>query len=256
MVGHLNVSGWTPHNNVLRSSIVTSEALDIFIVSETRLSNCDDFKPNVAGYIFKGFNRSVMHRNAPGTWGGVGFLIRRDLLKEYTFKIVEQCYEGIFGIELTHKAMNIRVLLIACYLPPENSPYGRNVDGFLSHLEQLCYTYSSEYDYILFAGDINARIGVFPDEWKLALVIPLIKQLSLETIFPNYRPVSNLAFVSKVTEKAVINQSSTHIKLACPLPVNQSSYKEGHSTETALIKVQSDILDNGYRPMSRLFCIC
>ncbi len=92
--------------------------------------------------------------------------------------------------------------------------------------------------------NLSLKTGVFPDEWKLALVIPLIKQLSLETIFPNYRPVSNLAFVSKVTEKAVINQSSTHIKLACPLPVNQSSYKEGHSTETALIKVQSDILDN------------
>ncbi len=162
-MGHLNVSGWTPHNNVLRSSIVTSESLDIFIVSETHLSNCDDFEPNVAGYIFKGFNRSVMHRNAPGTWGGVGFLIKRDLLKEYTFQIVEQSYEGIFGIELIHKAMNIRVLLIACYLPPENSPYGRNVDGFLSHLEQICYTYSSEYDYILFAGDINARIGDMSD---------------------------------------------------------------------------------------------
>ncbi len=30
----------------------------------------------------------------------------------------------------------------------------------------------------------------------------------------------------------------------CPLPVHSSAYRQGHSTETALVKVQSDILRN------------
>ena len=41
---------------------------------------------------------------------------------------------------------------------------------------------------------------VFPNEWKLALVTPLIKKLGLVTILKNYRPVSNLCFVSKIFE--------------------------------------------------------
>ncbi len=135
----------------------------MYFISETHLSNDSEFEPDVPGYLFRGFNRAFRHINAPGTWGGVGFLIRRALLNDYNFNVIEKSYEGIFAIELEHKQNACKVLLVACYLPPENSPYGRNVDGFLSHLEQLCFTYGSEYDYILFGGDLNARIGSLSD---------------------------------------------------------------------------------------------
>ena len=42
--------------------------------------------------------------------------------------------------------------------------------------------------------------GVFCREWKTAAVRPLLKKLGSELIFPNYRPVSNLTFISKVIE--------------------------------------------------------
>ncbi len=92
--------------------------------------------------------------------------------------------------------------------------------------------------------NISLQSGVFPEEWKLALVIPLIKKLGLDCIFPNYRPVSNLPFVGKLTERAVIEQEKNHMDLHCPLPIHSSAYRQGHSTETALVKVQSDILRN------------
>ena len=88
--------------------------------------------------------------------------------------------------------------------------------------------------------NLSLQSGIFPDEWKLALVIPLIKKLGLPLLEQNYRPVSNLAFTSKLTERAVVKQSTSHTKL----PSCQSSYRQGHSTESALIKVQSDILHN------------
>ncbi len=88
--------------------------------------------------------------------------------------------------------------------------------------------------------NLSLQSGIFPDKWKSALVIPLIKKIGLPLLEQNYRPVSNLAFTSKLTERAVVKQSKSHTKLHdC-----QSSYREGHSTESALVKVQSNILHN------------
>ena len=84
----------------------------------------------------------------------------------------------------------------------------------------------------------------FADEWKTALVTPLLKKQGLELSFPNYRPVSNLSFVSKLVERASVNQLTSHMEQNFPLPSHQSAYRSFHSTETALIKVQSDILLN------------
>jgi hypothetical protein len=48
--------------------------------------------------------------------------------------------------------------------------------------------------------------GVFPEDWKEAVVKPLLKKLGLDPLFMNLRPVSNLAYISKLIERAVFNQ--------------------------------------------------
>jgi len=49
--------------------------------------------------------------------------------------------------------------------------------------------------------------GSFPKYMKTALVKPLIKKSSFDPDdYKNYRPVSNLGFVSKVVERIVANQ--------------------------------------------------
>ncbi len=176
----MNVSGWTQNNNSLRAAMLEHASCDICYISETHLSDNEPFEPDIPGYIFRGFNRKFAHRNAPGTWGGVGFLIKRDILQQYTYKIIEKTYEGIFGLELTHNVTAINILFVCCYLPPENSPYGRDIDGFLSQLEQICYTYSSEYDHIIFGGDLNARIGTMSDmEADIDIQLPERKPIDL-----------------------------------------------------------------------------
>ena len=53
--------------------------------------------------------------------------------------------------------------------------------------------------------------------------------------------MSNLPFVSKLVEKVVVKQTSTHVdENALPDPF-QSAYRRGHSTETALLRVKNDI---------------
>ena len=86
--------------------------------------------------------------------------------------------------------------------------------------------------------------GVFPSVWKNALVSPLLKRDGLESIFKNYRPVSNLQFISQLTESAVSKQLQHRISMNKLFPLLQSSYRTFHSTESALLKVKNDILLN------------
>ena len=60
----------------------------------------------------------------------------------------------------------------------------------------------------------------------------------------NYRPVSNLPFVSKVLEKVVSSRIDEHLTVNNLHEEHQSAYKKLHSTETALVKVQNVILQS------------
>ena len=78
---------------------------------------------------------------------------------------------------------------------------------------------------------------------KRAILKPKLKKSNLEfEEYSNFRPISNLKFLSKIIEKAVATQLMGHLinnNLEEPF---QSAYKRCHSTETALLKVQNDIL--------------
>ncbi len=68
----------------------------------------------------------------------------------------------------------------------------------------------------------------------------MLKKLGLELINKNYRPVSNLSFLSKLIEKAL--QLVDHLLNNGLMDKFQSAYTDGHSTKTALLRVQNDIL--------------
>src|SRR6218665_3767552 len=57
------------------------------------------------------------------------------------------------------------------------------------------------------------------------------------------RPISNLSFLSKLLERVVSVQLTGYLSSAGLLPVHQSAYRRFHSTETALLKVVTDITE-------------
>ena len=95
----------------------------------------------------------------------------------------------------------------------------------------------------------SLREGSFPHCLKTAYVTPLLKKPDLDrNLLKNYRPVSNLSFISKLIEKVVAKQLNDYIDSAGLSNVNQSAYWRLHSTESALLKIQNDIaasMDSG-----------
>ena len=85
--------------------------------------------------------------------------------------------------------------------------------------------------------------GVMPSNLKEAVLIPLLKKIRLDPeLFKNFRPVSNLTFLSKLIERAVALRLHDHIKVNNLYEEFQSSYRKFHSTETAFTSVHDDIL--------------
>ena len=94
---------------------------------------------------------------------------------------------------------------------------------------------------------INASLeqGKCPNFFKQAHVTPILKKSSLDKeILKNYRPVSNLNFISKILERAVAVQLQTHLDEAGLMTAFQSAYRKHHSTESALLNIHNDILLN------------
>ena len=77
---------------------------------------------------------------------------------------------------------------------------------------------------------------------KLFMLLPFSKNSSMDkNILKNYRPVSNLSFLSKLFEKVVAKQLNDFINQEDISIAHQSAYRSIHLTETALIKSQNDI---------------
>ena len=83
-----------------------------------------------------------------------------------------------------------------------------------------------------------------PSHFKSAHVSPpFLKKLTLnKDSMKNYRPVSNLSFLSKVPQKVVVNQLNSHVNSLNTSNQYQSAYRKFQSTETALPKLHNDIL--------------
>lgn len=97
----------------------------------------------------------------------------------------------------------------------------------------------------------SLNTGIFPDQLKLAKVIPLYKK-DAETIFTNYRPISLLPAISKIFEKVIYNQLYEYFQTYKLFYVSQYGFREGHSTEYASLELIDRILtemDSGKIPI-------
>ena len=81
------------------------------------------------------------------------------------------------------------------------------------------------------------------DGLKEAHVVPILKALQLDNeLFKNFRPVSLLSFISKLTERVVHTRINFYLSENDLHVPSQFGYKRHHSCETFLLKLIDDIL--------------
>ena len=77
-------------------------------------------------------------------------------------------------------------------------------------------------------------LASFPDEWKIARVIPLFKS-GHRNMPENYRPISILPAISKIMEQILYNQLYNYLTEYGLLSSAQFGFRKSHSTATALL---------------------
>nr|XP_054588195.1 uncharacterized protein LOC129153142 [Nothobranchius furzeri] len=92
---------------------------------------------------------------------------------------------------------------------------------------------------------INASLvsGQVPAYFKNAVIHPLLKKTSLDpSLHSSFRPISKLLFISKILEKVVAKQFTAALDEHNIYDCFQSGFCRAHSTETALLRVSTDLL--------------
>ena len=90
----------------------------------------------------------------------------------------------------------------------------------------------------------NATIleGGLPESQRTAIVVPRLKGTGLDPAdVKSHRPISNLSFMSKVIERDIFRQLVVYLDSNNLVPKYQSGFRKHHSTESATLRVLSDI---------------
>ena len=89
----------------------------------------------------------------------------------------------------------------------------------------------------------SLKLGEVPPVLKVAKICPVLKKANLDSnVMSNFRPVSNLCFLSKTLERVVSKQLTTFLQENNLYDDFQSAYRAHHSVETAVLRIQNDLL--------------
>jgi hypothetical protein len=97
--------------------------------------------------------------------------------------------------------------------------------------------------FLTYLFNLSVDSSRFPACFKDAFLTPILKKAGLpETEPSSFRPISNLPVISKLLERLVAKQLVAFVEGNHLLPCTQSGFRRGHSTETAITKILSDLL--------------
>lgn len=112
------------------------------------------------------------------------------------------------------------------------------IDGHTSTLLKYIKHYILEP--LTFIFNLSLGCGEFPDNWKLAVVVPIHKDGSKDTP-SNYRPISLLSIFSKLLEKIVNIRLVNYLEHNRLLSDKQFGFRRGRSAEDAVVLLTNTV---------------
>ena len=118
------------------------------------------------------------------------------------------------------------------------------VDSIPTFLLKLCFDELGPTIINIINFSLSELRRIFPSSFKQAIVHPLLKKPSLpDDDLNNFRPISNLNFISKILEKVNVASRIQSRLLSNSLSSSfQSAYRMFHSTETTLLAIHNDLI--------------
>ena len=167
--------------------------------------------------------------------------IMQDLIPQNKTDISDDYLESVF--ETMERLTNFKsvtdqdILLILCTAPTKSCELDPMTITLLKvHSDVIA-------PYIMDIVNTSIVSESFTKNIKQALLRPLLKKRGLDFALCNYKLVSNLAYISNIIERLVCDQWTSYISNSGKAKSLQSAYKQGHSTEMAMLKVKTDLLD-------------
>ena len=133
-----------------------------------------------------------------------------------------------------------------------NNSSACGADGLCVRFVKMCWPYiCHELTHI-----VNSSLAshTVPTSWKLTHIHPIQKSpKSTET--SNYRPISILPTIAKITERVVCEQLSAYFTSHNLFPSCQHGYRSAHSTDTALLSMADRIFQAMDNRQVALLCL-
>ena len=104
----------------------------------------------------------------------------------------------------------------------------------------LLGTYKNNLSHLTFFYNLCLRTGVFPDQLKIAVIVPIFKA-GEKNLFTNYRPISLLPILSKILERLIHSHISFFLEehsLFYPL---QFGFRKKHSPYMPLAHIYEEV---------------
>ena len=105
----------------------------------------------------------------------------------------------------------------------------------IRQLSQNSQKYLLEFYNYIFLKD------TFPEKWKQAVIIPILKPGKDATETSSYRPISLISCLSKILEKILNKRLMWYLEKNNLLDKTQCGYREGRSAPDHLVRLTSDI---------------
>ena len=116
---------------------------------------------------------------------------------------------------------------------------GEGIDEI--HVNVIKSVFDLIKDPLHYIFNISLKYGIFPNDLKIAKVIPVFKSGD-EALVANYRPISVLPCFSKILERIMYNRLHDHLLQHNLLYQKQFGFQGGHSTEHAVVNLVDEIL--------------